>query len=109
KEVNFLLTDGLALPFADMSFDRIVTVNTLYFWENPLAYACEIHRVLKSDGGVFCLAFVEGEFMKNLPFASYGFELYDRKMAENLLENAGFTIKGSVTETETIRSNTGEK
>lgn len=106
--VAFLMTDGQSLPFAGQSFDRIITVNTLYFWENPAVYAREILRVLK-PGGVLCIAFVPEEFMERLPFTRFGFELYDLQKVSDLLVNAGFRVKDTLSETEIIRSNTGEK
>ncbi len=109
NNIAFLMTDGKTLPFGDQAFDRVVTVNTLYFWEEPAAYAAEIRRVLKPGNGVFCLGFVSADSMDRLPFTRHGFELYDLEKAEKLLTDAGFVIKDVVSETETVRSNTGEK
>lgn len=38
------------LPFADESFDRIVTVESFYFWPDPQENLREVLRVLKKDG-----------------------------------------------------------
>lgn len=38
------------LPFPDDSFDRVVSVNTLYALQQPDAMIAEFHRVLKPDG-----------------------------------------------------------
>lgn len=38
------------LPFADASFDRIVTVESFYFWPEPVKSLSEVHRVLKKGG-----------------------------------------------------------
>ena len=86
----FSLTDGLTLPYTGNRFDKIFTVNTLYFWEQPLAYAREIYRVLK-PGGKFCLCFADAAFMEQLPFVQYGFTLYSLQQATDLLSKAGFT------------------
>lgn len=108
NNIAFLMTDGKTLPFGDQAFDRVVTVNTVYFWEEPAAYAAEIRRVLKAGSGIFCLGFVSSDSMEKLPFTRHGFELYDLEKAERLLTDAGFVIRSVVSETETIRSNTGE-
>lgn len=108
-DISFILTEGRQLPFADASFDRIVTVNTIYFWRNPAEYASEIRRVLKRGSGVFCLAFIDAGFMRQLPFTRDGFELYDIEKATRLLVGAGFRILKTVSEPEEIRSNTGQK
>ena len=79
------------LPFPADSFDKIFTVNTLYFWKDPEAYSKEIVRVLK-PGGVFCLAIKSKSFMKELPFVQHGFTLYDQEEAIALLAASGFKI-----------------
>src|SRR5690349_9722999 len=54
--VAFELSNGNDIDFPQGSFDMIFTVNTIYFWNKPEAYAKEIHRVLK-PGGSFCVTF----------------------------------------------------
>lgn len=87
--VNFAITDGLSLPYTDNSFHKIFTVNTLYFWEQPLDYAKEIYRVLQ-PGGKLCLCFADADFMEKLPFVQYGFTLYTLQQATDLLTAVGF-------------------
>ncbi len=43
-----------SLPFGDGTFDKIVTVESFYFWPNPTENLKEVRRVLKS-GGIFLL------------------------------------------------------
>ena len=88
---TFQLSDGENLPFADETFDKIFTVNTLYFWGDPISYGAEIYRVLKPEG-IFVLTIADKSFMEKLPFTQYGFWLYDREAAEALLTDAGFGI-----------------
>lgn len=104
---DFKLSNGKILDFESGTYDKIFTVNTLYFWEEPLDYANEILRVLK-PGRKFYLTFAEKDFMKALPFTVYGFRLYDINDAERLLSDAGFLIADVKTKTEDIKSNTGE-
>ena len=42
--------DVAALPFADASFDRAYSVNSVFFWPDPAAGVAEIHRVLRPGG-----------------------------------------------------------
>lgn len=44
-----------ALPFPDSSFDKIITVESFYFWPDPAENLKEVFRVLK-PGGTFLLA-----------------------------------------------------
>src|SRR5690606_19647135 len=79
------------LPFRDAAFDKVFTVNTLYFWEEPELQLSEIRRVLRPTG-IFCLAIASKAFMETLPFSRYGFRLYSPEEASQLLANNGFTI-----------------
>jgi SAM-dependent methyltransferase len=45
--INFSLFYGIKIPFTDSYFDKIFTVNTIYFWIKPSDFISEIHRVLK--------------------------------------------------------------
>jgi len=74
KQAFFSLYDGNIIPFEEESFDKIFTVNTIYFWQEPEKLLLEIYRVLKSNGN-FCLTFAEEDFMKKLPFTQFEFEL----------------------------------
>lgn len=48
--VRVLRADVSALPFADASFDRVYSVNSVFFWPDPVAGIAEIHRVLRPEG-----------------------------------------------------------
>src|SRR5258708_12535422 len=39
-----------ALPFADASFDKALSIHTLYFWTDPVKALTELRRVLKPEG-----------------------------------------------------------
>ncbi|WP_228448139.1 MULTISPECIES: class I SAM-dependent methyltransferase [unclassified Chryseobacterium] len=75
-QADFILYEGKKLPFADKTFDKIFTVNTVYFWEDPVGFLNEIYRVLKDEGS-FVLTFGQRDFMEKLPFTAYNFKLYN--------------------------------
>ena len=104
----FELTDGEIIEKENSSINAIFTVNTLYFWKNPKEYLQELFRVLKNDGQLI-LGFVPKSTMEKIPFTKYGFELYDNESVQNLLEEVGFKIEKTVSETEEVLSNTGDK
>ncbi len=89
---RFEWTDGLHFPVEDGAFDRVFTVNTLYFWPEPAEQLAEIRRVLK-PGGTFCLAIASKAFMETLPFTAFGFTLYTPEAAQELLVDHGFRIR----------------
>ena len=73
---EYALYDGVNLPYEDGVFTKVLSVNTVYFWEEPAWLLAEMCRVLTAGGRV-CLSFCEKDFMKTLPFTKYGFALYD--------------------------------
>ena len=48
--VEFLKADVCDLPFEDNTFDKIYTINTVYFWQDIEKAFAEIERILKPDG-----------------------------------------------------------
>lgn len=107
KQAFFSLYDGNKIPFEDESFDKIFTVNTVYFWQEPEKLLLEIYRVLKPNGN-FCLTFAEEDFMKTLPFTQFEFELYSTEKAQKLIEKTAFQMVYTETQTEKVKSKTGE-
>ncbi|MBE8725368.1 class I SAM-dependent methyltransferase [Flavobacterium hungaricum] len=107
KQAFFSLYDGNKIPFEEETFDKIFTVNTIYFWQKPEELLSEIYRVLKPNGN-FCLTFAEESFMKQLPFTQFEFELYSIEKALQLVEKTSFKIIYKETLTEKVKSKTGE-
>ncbi|MEN2399671.1 class I SAM-dependent methyltransferase [Flavobacterium sp. MC2016-06] len=107
KQAFFSLYDGNIIPFEDSFFNKIFTVNTLYFWQEPEKLLAEIYRVLKPDGN-FCLTFAEESFMKQLPFTQFEFELYSTEKVQQLIEKTDFKIVYTETLTEKVKSKMGE-
>ena len=107
KQALFSLYDGNKIPFEEDSFDKIFTVNTIYFWQEPEKLLLEIYRVLRPNGN-FCLTFAEEDFMKKLPFTQFEFELYSTEKAQQLIKKTPFKIVYTETQTEKVKSKTGE-
>ena len=78
-----------SIPFASDSFDRICTINTVYFWNELSGAAHEVHRALK-PGGLIVIAFRPRSDMSTLEIVRYGFKLYDSPAIVQALESAGF-------------------
>ena len=106
-QATFLQGSSYALPFGRASFDKVLSVHTLYFWEDPERHLNEIRRVMK-PGGLFCLAFGDRAFMQTLPFVAHGFSLYDLPRAERILRASGFDVLVQRQLQETGHSNTGD-
>ena len=105
---SFLLSDGKTIPFQDGSFDRVFTVNTIYFWEQPQAYANEIARVLCKEG-IVSIGLIPRSTMQYIPFSKYGFTMHDSASVSMLFKNVGLKVIGSETDKELVNSNSGEQ
>ena len=86
---RFVMADIAALPFADASFDRILTVNTIYFWPAPATALQELARVL-APGGLLVIALRTAESMRHFGFAQDVFTLYERPTLDALLDGSPF-------------------
>ena len=69
------LGDATHLPFASDSFDRVFTINTIYFWSDALQGLGEIYRVLKQDG-LAAIAVRSKEKMEKHAVTKYDFRLF---------------------------------
>ena len=86
------------------SFDKIYSVNTIYFWRHPDKYLDEIHRILKAEG-ILALAFEDKAQLETKPLSRDIFRFYSLDEIENLLCSHGFSRSISIYSRET-KSNT---
>ncbi len=86
-----VVLEGMAehLPFEDGEFTKVCSVNTLYFWGDPLAALAECRRVLKA-GGALVLCFNAKADLARWLGDTRGFTLYELSEVETLLSRAGF-------------------
>lgn len=84
------LGDIAALPFASATFDRVFTINTIYFWQDTVQGFGQIRRVLK-PGGLAVIALRSRENMDRVSFTQHGFRLFSPPEVPLLMQQAGFT------------------
>ena len=77
------------LPFPDGVFDRVSTVNTLYFWTDPSQGIKEIRRVLKNDG-MAAVGIRSKEKMETYAVTKHNFGLFSPEDVVDLMRQAGF-------------------
>ena len=106
NQAEFILYEGTELPFEDKTFDKIFTVNTVYFWQKPTDFLNEIYRVLK-DSGIFVLTFGQRDFMEKLPFTKFGFRLYNTDEMEETVSKSYFKRMKISERQEEVKSKTG--
>ncbi len=106
RKATFLLYDGTKIPFKDAQFDKIITTNTLYFWQKPVTLLNELYRVLKPNGRC-CIAYAQQEFMENLPFVDDIFELYTNEKVSDLVSNTSFRNISFTNRTDKVKNKLG--
>lgn len=106
NQTTFHLYDGKKIPLASNSVDKIFTVNTIYFWDEPDYLLNEIFRILKENGKCY-ITFVTEESMKNLPFTEFGFTKYNESKFISFIEKSDFKLANIQTKSETINSKLG--
>ncbi|MGI9282383.1 MAG: class I SAM-dependent methyltransferase [Endozoicomonas sp.] len=87
--VQLLFSDSIRLPFPDSSFDKLCTVNTLYFWPDPKQQLKEFLRVLK-PAGKLVIGFRDSETLESLKLDSQIFNFYTSEEVAELLRQSGF-------------------
>lgn len=78
-----------ALPFPDAAFDRVFTVNTIYFWPDTSQGLAEIRRVLKNDGRA-AVSIRSKEKMEKQALTQHGFRLFSADDLADAMRHAGF-------------------
>lgn len=78
------------LPFNKESFDKLCSINTLYFWKEPGKYLSEMFRVMK-PGGKVVIGFRDDKQMSRLNLSEDIFSTYSQNKVVSLLSNAGFS------------------
>ena len=79
------------IPFPDESFDRVLTINTLYFWPDAARALGEIYRVLR-PGGRFVLALRPKQGLQRGHAEEHGFILREDAEVQALLQDAHLRI-----------------
>jgi ubiquinone/menaquinone biosynthesis C-methylase UbiE len=90
RRMKLLCQDMSKMPFDDFSFDKIYTINTVYFWENLDATMAEIRRILKPNG-LFINALFTNDTLNSLSHT----KSYKRFTPEELTDagtSVGFTV-----------------
>jgi len=88
-QASFIKANFKRLPIKNASFNKILTVNTIYFWEQTENVLAEIRRVLAKDGLlVICLR--PKSVLDNLPITQHGFKTFTKQNCIDLLVNGGF-------------------
>ncbi len=78
------------LPYMEDSFDKVCSVNTIYFWPDPEYAARKIACILK-PGGIFVVAFEDIKQLEQRRLNKDIFHFYTTDDVRSLLTTAGFS------------------
>lgn len=90
------------IPYADASFTKICTVNTIYFWTDLKKALAELERVLIREGTLL-LCFNSPAFLEQQGFTKRGFQAYDVDRVKHLLETLNFKNIAAISQKDTLR------
>jgi ubiquinone/menaquinone biosynthesis C-methylase UbiE len=88
---QFILANANSLPYASERFEKVLTVNTIYFWDNIKIILSEVKRVLKNNG-ILIISLRPQSIMDNLPITKHGFLTFSKAAIIELLTENGFKI-----------------
>ena len=107
-KADFRLSNAESMPVDENSVDKILTINTVYFWENKEEVLSQFRKVLKPNGRVV-LSFRPKEEMVNFPMTQYGFNMFAMDEVADLFLKNGFDIVSKVNKVEPEREVFGQK
>ncbi|KAA8732387.1 class I SAM-dependent methyltransferase [Acinetobacter qingfengensis] len=107
QQAHFQCYDGFTLPFTSATFDRIFSVNSIYFWQQPKAFLQALGDLLKPQG-LINLTFADKTFMQTLPFTQFNFELYDLEQLQTLAESSNLFIQQHTAAQDQVKSKAGD-
>ncbi len=77
-----------ALPFASAHFDKVCSVNSIFYWQDARQAFSEFARVL-ADGGRLVTCFTCRQSIESKSFSNH-VALYDMREVQRMMESAGF-------------------
>lgn len=90
-QAQFLKADANELPFDKEFFDKVFSINTIYFWDNPQIVLAEIWRVLKPKGQII-ISVRPKYIMEHYPFVKYGFKTFSKDDLTELIAQNNFKV-----------------
>jgi hypothetical protein len=83
--------DAIDMSISDETIDIVVTINTVYFWEQVDKQLLEIKRIMKT-GGLLVIGYRPKSVMKDFPSTQEVFTLYEPEDLQLLVKQNGFEI-----------------
>lgn len=91
RQADFYIASAEDLPFKGEIFNKVFSVHSIYFWNNPELALSEIYRVLKPSGQL-TISIRPKLIMEHYPYVKFGFIMYNQTDLTNLLSNNNFNV-----------------
>ncbi|MDH3381914.1 MAG: class I SAM-dependent methyltransferase [Flavobacteriaceae bacterium] len=91
NKVQILKSGVENLTIKKNTIDKILSINTIYFWKNPDQIMNELYRILKPKGKLL-LAFNSKKEMIKSGYNPEIFTFYELSEVEDLLKDANFMV-----------------
>ena len=88
--LELIVGDAARLPYDHATIDRILTLNTVYFWADPDAVFGEMRRVLRPNGRLI-VGFRSPESLRKFKFAEHNFAKHTPDEVRSMILKAGFS------------------
>ena len=89
-QVNILKENFDELPLQNDHYDKVCSINTIYFWAKPKYTAQKIAAITKPDG-ICITGFEDNEQLEQRNLDTDVFKIYSTEEAKNLFVEAGFS------------------
>ena len=96
KHIDVSISGVEKLPYPDNSFDKVMSVHAVYFWEDLATAFGEIARATKARGILVLIFRTDANAQAVQSFPSEIYNLRSRAEVERTLTRAGFSIEKSV-------------
>lgn len=90
--VEVYLAAASDMPLYSGTLDSVLTVNTIYFWNDPVAVLKEIRRVLKPAGRLV-IGVRNAWFLRLSPITWFRFRYYSEARLTTVLSESGFDTR----------------
>jgi ubiquinone/menaquinone biosynthesis C-methylase UbiE len=99
-DAEFHLAACERIPFADASFDRVLSIGVMHFWMDPITPLLEVRRVMRPNG-VAVLGALDPRSAPAFARPEFGFYLRTAAEWDSVFRTAGFgTVHAQVIETD---------
>lgn len=89
-KVHLEVGDCCKLSYDDGFFDSVVSINTIYFWNDTVKGLEEINRTLKDNGAFYNVIYTK-KWLQRLSYTKKGFKLFEKEELISLGKQAGFS------------------